>query len=182
MRLRLSDIPAEGAQLKASLDAETLPELKALNAKGECRFTAPIQVKLQIEPLADVYAVVGRVQTSLELVCNRCLEQFQEALQSEFRLTLSPEAPGANSIAGPVEREVDPAAVEQVFFQADEFDFRDLVQEQILLALPMRPLCREDCQGLCASCGRPKRLGNCGCIRETGDPRLAVLKRLKLDR
>lgn len=182
MHLRTSDIPAEGIRLAASLEARTLPDLRELSESGECRFAAAIQVTLEVAPLADIYAVEGRVQTTLELVCSRCLDPFRQELDSPFRLTLSPEMPKMASAEGPAESGLDLEAVGQFVFRGEEIDFRDVIQEQVLLALPMRPLCREDCQGLCPSCGQPKRLGDCGCVRETGDPRLAVLKQLKLER
>ena len=63
-----------------------------------------------------------------------------------------------------------------------ELDGGSLLWEQYLLALPVKPLCDENCQGLCPRCGAPLRDGPCGCSEESGDPRLAVLKNLKVPR
>ena len=171
-----------GPVIDVEFEADTLPDLRELRAAGECRFAAPIQVVLEVAPLADVYTVAGRLQTTLELVCSRCLDPFQEELDSAFRLTLTQGKPEPSADDSAADRAVDPAEIGQIEFLGDAIDFRDVIQEQVLLALPMRALCHEDCQGLCASCGQPKRLGDCGCMPETGDPRLAVLKQLKLER
>ncbi len=52
------------------------------------------------------------------------------------------------------------------------------LREELLLSFPLRLLCSEDCPGLCPKCGKPKRLGDCGCSQKEIDPRLAVLKQL----
>ena len=62
-----------------------------------------------------------------------------------------------------------------------EIDLTEAVQEQILLSLPLRPLCREDCKGLCPGCGEDLNKGACGCSGKAVDPRLAVLGNLKLE-
>ena len=66
-------------------------------------------------------------------------------------------------------------------FEGDVIDFRDAVQEQVIMAIPMQPLCREDCRGLCPGCGANLNLEKCRCRPDDVDPRLAILKKLKLD-
>ena len=61
-----------------------------------------------------------------------------------------------------------------------EFDAAGFLWEQFLLALPENPVCSEDCKGLCPTCGIDRNQGTCTCAREEGDPRLAVLRNLKL--
>ena len=57
-------------------------------------------------------------------------------------------------------------------------DLTEALREQILLALPMQPLCRADCQGLCVQCGKNLNEGTCDCVQDTIDPRLVKLKEL----
>ena len=63
-----------------------------------------------------------------------------------------------------------------------ELDVASLLWEQFLLALPIKPLCEENCPGLCPRCGANLRSGPCGCTAEDGDPRLSVFKTLKAPR
>ena len=67
-------------------------------------------------------------------------------------------------------------------YDGDQIDLAPLVAEQLILALPSRALCREDCQGLCPSCGTNLNLHQCGCAQQARDPRLAVLRPPKVER
>ena len=66
------------------------------------------------------------------------------------------------------------------YYQGDRLDLGEVVREQVLLGLPLKPLCREDCQGLCPRCGKNRNAGPCGCTpeEEEGDPRLEPLRKL----
>jgi uncharacterized protein len=66
------------------------------------------------------------------------------------------------------------------YYGGDEIDVSPIVQEQLILALPTRPLCDPECRGLCSQCGASLNAGDCGCVIEQGDPRLAVLRSLKI--
>ena len=68
-----------------------------------------------------------------------------------------------------------------VLFEGDQIDFRAIIQEQVILAIPMQPICRQDCRGLCARCGANLNDGPCDCRGDDVDPRLAILKTLKFD-
>jgi uncharacterized protein len=80
------------------------------------------------------------------------------------------------------ERELQDEDVETSYYRDDQIDLNELMREQFYLALPMKPLCQEDCQGLCAQCGTNLNTGTCECHPEWVDPRLAALKELKSTR
>jgi uncharacterized protein len=63
-----------------------------------------------------------------------------------------------------------------------EFDITGLVWEQFLIALPDKPLCSSSCKGICSYCGRNLNKGACQCHEESGDPRLSVLRNLKVSK
>src|SRR5436190_750925 len=67
------------------------------------------------------------------------------------------------------------------FYENEEIDLGQLMREQFYLALPMKPLCRDDCKDLCPNCGTNWNNGTCECKQEWEDPRLAALKTLKTD-
>ena len=67
---------------------------------------------------------------------------------------------------------------EYAVIEDGKLDLDEAIREELLLSFPMRILCQEDCPGLCPKCGKPKRLGDCGCPTWEPDPRLAVLKQL----
>lgn len=107
----------------------------------------------------------GTLETSLQAVCSRCLSSFDQPL------TLR------------VEEEYLARAEEDAFAvdEHQEIDLSEAVRQYALLALPMKPLCREDCAGLCPRCGHNLNLGPCHCPANDIDPCLAPLAMLGKD-
>jgi uncharacterized protein len=125
----------------------------------------------------DQFHLVGRVQATLELLCSRCLEPFLWPVDAEFDLRYHPQSLNA----GEGEHEVADEDLATAFYDNDEIDLGQLMQEQFYLALPMKPLCADDCQGLCPTCGTNRNRGTCSCSNQWEDPRLAALKALNLE-
>jgi uncharacterized protein len=180
MQVRIADMPPAGVQLADSLEAGHLQELMALTRQGECLFQAPIDVKLFITPVAGMYRVEGKLRTAVGLTCSRCLDAFDYDLASHFHVTYTRGLPGGED-AGSEDQELKAEEMGLVVFEGEEIDFRDAIQEQIILSIPMQPRCRDDCQGLCPRCGANLNQAPCSCRPDDIDPRLAVLKHLKLD-
>ncbi|MBL0715027.1 MAG: DUF177 domain-containing protein [Desulfosarcina sp.] len=180
MRIRIHNMPAAGMTLADTLEAVHLPQLMALTQQGGCLFHAPVDVRLHISPTAGMYRVEGELHTTIVLTCSRCLEAFGYSLDSHFHVTYRREMPGSEEAASET-RELRAEEMGLVPFDGEEIDFRDMLQEQIILSIPMQPKCRADCEGLCARCGANLNQAACNCQPEAVDPRLAVLKDLKLD-
>jgi uncharacterized protein len=140
----------------------------------EFRVAAPIELEADIRREGRKFHLVGRVATRLELDCSRCLEPFAVSINAPFDVVYMPE--GAD--AGEPERQVQPEEVSVEFYKDDVIDLGQLMGEQFYLALPMKPLCRDDCKGLCPDCGINRNRETCTCKREWVDPRLAPLKAL----
>jgi uncharacterized protein len=81
--------------------------------------------------------------------------------------------------SGEGEREVAEEDLDTSFYRDDQIDLNEVLREQFYLALPMKPLCREDCEGLCPKCGTNLNTGTCTCATQWEDPRLAPLRNLK---
>ena len=120
------------------------------------------------------FRLVGRLQTTLELPCSRCLEPLPWSVDVSFDLLYQPQS----SNAGEDEREIEEDDFTTAFYEDNRIDLEQLMTEQFYLSLPMKPLCREDCGGLCPVCGTNLNRGRCGCKQQWEDPRLAVLKKL----
>jgi uncharacterized protein len=101
------------------------------------------------------------------------------ALGQELDLFYLPRAAGQDE-AQEEEVELTDRDVVVGYYEADQLDLGEVVREQVLLALPLKPLCREDCRGLCPTCGRNRNQFPCGCPppEEPGDPRLVPLRKL----
>jgi len=138
------------------------------------RIVAPVHLDFDLHKDKEKFRLVGTARTELELPCSRCLEPFRMPVDASFDLRYLP----ATEMAAEEEREVQEEDLETSYYRDDQIDLNELLREQFYLALPMKPLCREDCKGLCAQCGTNLNTGTCACAAEWEDPRLAPLKGL----
>src|ERR1044071_5035682 len=123
------------------------------------RVVAPVDLAFEIHKDKDKFRLVGTVVTELELPCSRCLEPFRLPVAAPFDIRYLP----ASDLSTEAEREVDDEDLETSYYENDAIDLNLLMREQFYLALPMKPLCREDCQGLCPHCGTNLNAGKCEC-------------------
>lgn len=112
-----------------------------------------------------------------EVLCARCVDPVAVPLEGEFDLLFRPESADAES----GERAITEDETEIGYYGSSGLLLEDVVREQVLLSLPGRTLCREDCKGLCAHCGQNLNLASCDCAKteESIDPRWGALKSLK---
>jgi len=143
----------------------------------EFRVVAPVSLTFDIFKDKQQFRLVGRVHTTLELPCGRCLEPYTATVDQEFDLRYHPRALNT----GEGERELQDDDLTTAFYDNDEIDLGHLMNEQFYLSLPMKPLCRDDCKGLCPICGTNLNNETCACNRTWEDPRLAALKKLKAE-
>ena len=136
---------------------------------------APVELGFDIHKDQDKFRLVGTVRTELELACSRCLEPFRLPVDATFDQRYLPQPEQATD----EENEVAEEDLETSFYRDEEIDLTQLLREQFYLALPMKPLCGEDCKGLCPQCGTNLNTGTCDCAPAWEDPRLAPLKQLK---
>jgi uncharacterized protein len=139
------------------------------------QIVAPVELVFDINKDKDKFRLVGRVRTELELTCSRCIETYRFPIDAEFDQRYLP----SSAASSEADREVEEDDLETSYYTDDEIDLSQLMREQFYLALPMKPLCREDCEGLCAQCGTNLNTGTCDCAPVWEDPRLAALKAIK---
>ena len=150
-------------------------QLAGLGDAESYKVVAPAELAFDIYKDKDQFRLIGRVKTTLELSCGRCLEPFTLPVDSEFDLRYHPHTQNT----GEGEREVEEDDLTTAFYSDDEIDLGQLMREQFYLALPMKPLCGDGCRGLCPACGTNLNRGTCSCKTEWDDPRLAALKSLR---
>lgn len=138
------------------------------------RVSQPVKLAFDLLKSNREFRLVGSVSTVLELRCSRCLEPFTFAVDLPFDLLYLPHT--ENRGEGEVEIEDDD--LETAFYRDDIIDLGQLMKEQFYLALPMKPLCRDACRGLCPQCGANLNESTCDCQAEWVDPRLEALRSL----
>ena len=114
----------------------------------------------------------GTVETAIAFRCSRCTRECHRPFSSRFGLSYAPQPDWGVTGA---EIELKYEEMEVGYYDGVAFDVNAMVLEQIELAIPMKFVCREDCQGLCDQCGADLNEGACRCSREEPDSRLSVL-------
>ena len=170
MFIETKEIGPEGLIVSRSIDAFRLP----VSDQDSVRVDR-VQLSGELQRDQDGFSFVGQIETAATLSCSRCLEEYSSALDLPFDLfyTTSREG-GARE-----DSRIDEEMVTAIYFEGARIDLMALVSEQVYLGLPLKPLCRPDCQGLCPRCGTNLNTGACACAeKRTEDPRLRVLKNL----
>ncbi|PYO46507.1 MAG: hypothetical protein DMD84_25790 [Candidatus Rokuibacteriota bacterium] len=129
-------------------------------------------LSLTIAPDGVDVVVQGRMTATVPQTCGRCLESFPARVDATVDVRLVPRPATKDSVElGADDLDVD-------FYVDDQLDLNRVVETETTLALPMKPLCREDCRGLCPACGGNRNLVACACAGRASDPRLAALRDL----
>ena len=161
MRLDLrSIIHVPGASLPFQFELD----LSQLDFYGEKPFAHAVRVSGAVRNMADALLLEGTAETTLELVCDRCLQPFAQALS----------LPVSTLLAEGLEDEEND---EIVLLENGHADLEELFTTALVLSMDAKHVCSEDCKGLCPTCGADLNNGPCNCGKEI-DPRLAALAQL----
>jgi|SRR5215211_2698545 len=141
------------------------------------RLVAPVAVKGNVRLAGAEVFVNGHLETRAQVECDRCLQLVDLPVNADFALEYIT-APDYESteVAELTDEELSVAV-----FDGEAIDVDEIVKEQVLLAVPTRMLCREDCKGICPECGSDRNSGECTCVTDDIDPRWAALKNLKTE-
>ena len=145
---------------------EELRQVGPLKAQGKA--------ELVTEALGEI-RVTGHLSVLTEAACDRCLDTAPFPIDSDFVLYYRPLVEGYGD-----EKEIDSGEAEMGFYEGDALELNDVLREQVLLALPMQRVCREDCKGICPACGKNRNQNECQCRKSTTDDRWEALHQLKV--
>jgi len=148
-----------------------------LGDHGEMRLVAPVDVRLEHYRSGSDLFFDGTLGFDLAAICGRCLEGCRVRLEKKFDFVLTPDTLPTNK-----NRELNRDEMDLSFYTGDEIDLAPFIQEQTLLGLPSRPLCKKDCLGLCPDCGVNRNQLECSCRQSSGDARMAVFRNLRVNR
>jgi uncharacterized protein len=180
MRIHTEGLKESSLALTFEQKAEVFPVLQELIRQRECEFTAPIRIRLKATRIGELVEVEGNLETTLRLTCGRCLTEFAEPLVTDFAITYAREAHGLPDDDAPDDGRAEAEEAGLIGFRGEEIDLTEGLQEQVVLGLPLRPLCRENCKGLCAVCGADLNAGECDCRRQLSAGPFAALRHLRL--
>jgi uncharacterized protein len=167
------------------LEIDTAIAPGAIEYAPDTQQAGPLKVKARAELLVEHRGpkefvedirLRGRFKGQFELLCARCLEPVQKLLAGDFDLIFRPESVDAD----PAEHAITEDETEIGYYDESGLRLEDAVREQVLLSLPGRTLCREDCKGLCPECGVNRNTTGCKCAETPKDPRWHALAGLGL--
>lgn len=134
----------------------------------------PLELSGEVSRIEGGYALSGRLVYGGELECSRCLAAYPFREDETFSVVLYPRRPAAGE-----ETELAKDELDALFYDDPVVPLAPIAEERVQMALPMKPLCRPDCKGLCAECGNDLNQGACACAHESADPRWEALRALK---
>lgn len=180
MRIQVAQIKDEGLALDFSESAADFVALADLSP--EVVFLAPVSVRLRVVRVAGMIEVDGSLESLARLTCGRCLGEYELPIEAGFALTFAEELPAVIDEETDEEVELDAEEMGLIPFEGEEIDLREAIQEQVVMALPLRPLCREECRGLCPRCGADLNEGDCGCAPSEFSLKFAALRDFKVNK
>ena len=168
MRLDLRDVRGSAHRVDRAFPVSAFASEEAFVV------ASPVELRLNVRKDGDKYSLLGRLATTVRRDCCRCLEPFDVVTELDIDVRYLPHR--VNSGEG--EHEISDDDLSIAFYRDDEIDLGGLVREQLHLAAPMKPLCKDACRGLCPACGANRNRETCGCDTAWHDPRFDALRSL----
>ena len=130
------------------------------------------RVSLRAERDGDDVVVTGEIDSTVPVTCGRCLEELPARVRAVVDVRFIPRPPTGDRV------ELGTDDLDLDFYHGGEVNLATLIESETALALPMKPLCRDDCRGLCPVCGGNRNVVACACPERAPDPRLGALRDL----
>jgi DUF177 domain-containing protein len=178
MKIPVDDIPQSPKEIRFSERIEDLNETFAKGNVRDYRFPPWLDIDLVYYRSGNEIFFHGSLMGSFGGCCGRCLKDYVFGLNKQFDFVLSRDPAQPN-------QKVEELTHEDLglsYYSTEEINLSPLIREQVMLALPTRPLCDENCRGLCGGCGVNLNDQACVCSASAGDPRMAIFRTLKVGR
>lgn len=126
---------------------------------AEISFEAPVEYVLTIRKMGDTLHISGPVHSVLRLTCDRCLETFTLPVDAQMNVELAPKGDAPKA----AEMELKGEDMNLEYYEGDELELDPYIFEEVMLAVPIKSLCKETCRGICPTCGKNRNAGECTC-------------------
>ena len=184
MKLSVDHLTGTPSEIQLTAESGWWQEMRAALPEIPEQAEENFRFEVRAHRMGQDLFVEGRVAGEIELGCVRCLSRYRHALREDFRLVLEPAGERVPTDPDGVEHLARDGVwfgddLDSGWFQGHELDLGTFIREVIALALPVQPLCREDCQGLCPRCGVDRNVKQCGCGPARLHSPFAVLEAVK---
>ena len=170
LKINVEIIPEEGIKYVVSEDGAR--SNKFLNDTADIDFTLrKVDLDCRITKTSTTVFIKGELSAIIDSNCSRCLENTSVPIGGSFSYTLVPYKAETRE-----DVELTAEDLEISHYSGEFIDFTSIICEQILLQIPIKKLCREECKGLCPHCGMNLNNCSCNCHLNVRHSRMAVLK------
>lgn len=186
MKLSIEQLAESPRRLDFERPAEWWAERAGEVQAAEGELLAPLGFTLDASKLASNVFLEGLFRGEMGAECGRCLKRYCHALEGDFRLVLEPagdRAPTEPSGVAELARDgmVLGDNLDQGWYRGPEIDLENYLGEVVALSMPVQPICREECKGLCPVCGVDRNTASCDCTQQNPESPFAVLAALRDD-
>ena len=178
MRVVVDSIPPDGIAFAEEHGREWLTNIPEFSRGGETYIQEPIRLSGRVSQEGRNLRLKGEFSTRIHTLCARCGDEVDWPLQGIFDLVLMPGLD--KSLEEEDLDEMSPEEMDHLCYQGPVVELDDYFREELALEIPIQVLCREDCRGLCPQCGANLNRETCSCPKTDGDPRLSILRNLKV--
>jgi len=169
MKVNIHAIGEEGLDLSDEISGQELGlDPNEFEVEGACHLS------IRVRKLGHGFHVRGSARTTIVQTCGRCLARAPQTVAPEFSMVYEP----AGGTSPTIESDVTSRDLGVTFFEGTELDLSPEIRQAVLLALPLKPLCRETCKGLCPTCGANLNDGPCACAPHADAPAATTLEGL----
>ncbi len=172
MRLELEDIKGGELEQEYSCSLSDFSDLIDIADDGGPKFSEPLQFQLRFQRTGQFVEVDGHLDAEVELKCGRCLLDFKQSLAESFALTFVPQRKDHETEE---EVELKTGELGLIPYENDILELQEPLQEQLLMAVPISPVCKKSCRGLCPECGIDLNAVKCDCTRKPFNNKFNVL-------
>ena len=176
LHINIARLREGGFDLQLHLDEDWFARWQEEDPALEFSGPREIKASVHLERHGFDILVRGHLEGSVQVSCSRCLTWFSHPVEADFDLLLAP----SPEPVGKEEEELSKADLDVDFYSGETVNLENILREQILLTLPLKPLCAEACRGICSRCGADLNQETCQCAAEGSYSPFAVLKKIKV--
>ncbi len=180
LKIPIKCIDKTGFDLDQRIPIHRLGLLAALSNDEGVRLPGPVHANIHADLAGESILIRGRVETRAVMRCSRCIEWFEIDLGTDFTATAIPDPVTTADPQRDGEIELSAEEMAVITYSGDSVPLDGEIAQQIIMALPIRPLCRENCRGLCSRCGANLNQSACQCDRSEASSPFSILKTLSL--
>ena len=170
MKVDISNVPEWGLEIDVELDAR---EIDLAGAGAD--LAGDPRLKGRVLKAGDEFLLEGKLHAAFSLNCSRCLKDFLRPFEFDISATYVNPPKGRPGKVRAADLDED----ESIMFFDDEIDLLSGIHEELVLNIPVKPLCKEDCRGLCVQCGADLNEDECACREEGVDLRFEPLRDIR---